>query len=92
MKTFNMIIKHLLLILLIGITAISCKEETINFYVDITNLRNETVYFFVENGSTESIPHGQELTKDFSLDSENDYNMILKMQEAASKPRHVGGP
>lgn len=73
MKTFNRIIKHLLLLFLIGITAISCKKETINFYVDITNLRNETVYFFVEDGSTESVPHGQVLTKDLSLDSENDY-------------------
>ena len=34
---------------------------------------NETVYFFVEDGSTESVPHGQVLTKDLSLDSENDY-------------------
>lgn len=78
MKKFNQIVKYLLLVLAIGLTVTSCKEEeettTINFHVDITNLRDETVYFFIEeDGTTQSIQSEKVFTWDLTKETQTGY-------------------
>jgi hypothetical protein len=89
MKFFNVFFKFLLIASLVGFFTTSCskededdkdeefkeeeKEEVINFHVDVTNFRGETIYFFVEDGTTKSILSGNVLTWDLSHKSQTGY-------------------
>lgn len=75
---FLMFFKFLLIASLVGFFTTSCskedeKEEVINFHVDVTNFRGETIYFFVEDGTTKSILSGNVLTWDLSHKSQTGY-------------------
>lgn len=77
MKLLDVNLKFLLFVSFVVLFSTSCsKEEEIRFNVDITNLRNETVYFFIEDGTSESIPSGKVLHHDLSRNSQDSYIMV----------------
>ncbi len=78
MKKLNLLL--FCLISLIGIFT-SCKKEDdkeyeIRFHIDVTNFREETVYIFFEDGSSNSIQSGKVFTWDRSITSSNKYTIV----------------